>query len=1418
MKKRVRIYKAQQGGVPQQKQISETELMDMTYKLLTAGSEPQEVLTSLVSSGVQQDLANRAISSVVEYINDEQAKMDADRNQDMDAKEDLMAEEQADQDEAMRQAEYESRQKAMQEMYYGEYEEDPGAEAEEDAVVDDLIMKTGGKMPSKRTFVRNYIKQAGGVQEDGRADSTGATERNNDLSRFVGTLKDKGNQALMKQDAEAMYESMQQDGGDVESPVMAFDPYHNLAHYSDTFEHAMPSMQTGLVQAQFGGGMTRGQERRMGRRYNRMLRNIPMGFNPGGPGMFPGAMNIYTMGNLPMQQMPAAGSYYGGVQLANIDVRRTGLFGRPKEYTINFFSPTPVTQQDVSNVIKQEENNIKETEKEVTEDKKQEEVNTSTATNAGVKEEEIKSGSPVNEAPTTQIIKGKGDDEIVEEIVEEKTYKPRSVYAYNQPAQKLDDQEMWYYSPDRDGMSFMQSGNDWYYDVATDEDQKWNKITDPERLKQLDKKLKGADLYTLPGKDGFYYRQRADGSYAKFKGDPKKHSEASSKQIAVIKPTDKNYSYLNKNRKYSTSLAGKQIGGFVDPSNPELYKFIYGGVDDLAVPMADGKLTNDPYFEYGGLVKAQRGMTTITDKFGNTKKVTADEAAVWQRSKAENPEARLEDVSFQSEKPIQRNPAIQEQLLDYNNPYIGNTYVGGPYDQYGYPQYGYAPNMRLSTLGAYRYNPMVSYAGSWAQQQGLPYDPNTGQPISGRIYNPALQSIDVKKSSWLTGAPKKYTMYFQGQGEPGTAIDKAYKPGTWYKGSDGQMQYTGDTSNKGTSSSEKSSYDPTGLSRRQRRADENYKEIYGHYPGEGRSKSETIDAPLRGIPQAEVPNLDILPGKDAYKGRTPNLTPVGKLPTRPLSPINTEGGQETIPGTSTSPAQSPEEQPIPTAGVTADSVYSGEMGSSEEYCFPGGACFSMPEQLEGDQRLFQDLPTTLLRQDLRANKNWVTGDDQLDVSKLTRQDVLDALMAEKGSPNEALENFEQYPNLNTFVDKWLEYQKGYQANTGDYNIRSLEDDVFTNDSSRPRYSDWLTAMGTPGSDPTDIFDDQGVLGMPNKKYGGILAKAQTGLNTFSTAASDIPPGYFKDPVTGLIKNFAGEVYQPKTSLTDSQTLMTNPYKFEKNTATGEEPAIKMGTEGTYENTGLLTAKDKEKQSQQQMAVDVKNKNMFNVDFQQGLDQFNKYGNMFAQMLEGKDEAARQRQLYDQLAAENIYGSTSVTKRGTYNVNSGLLEEDKMGFTGVIKYGGNIKQEGGLYSQALNEYDYFQKNPESWEGDPEMTNPDGSLNMCLDCINVDWDNEQHVRDASRLIEEGYSQGTHHNLDRFNNSLKKYNIPTPLYNSKGRVPVKPAQAVISFQEGGDMMEDDDYGYSEEEEVYMTPEEIEQFLMDGGDLEFI
>ena len=1404
MKKRVRIYKAQQGGVPQQKQISETELMDMTYKLLTGGSEPEEVLTSLVSSGVQQDLANKAISSVVEYINDEQAKMDADRDQDMDAKEDLMAEEQADQDEAMRQAEYESRQKAMQEMYYGEYEEDPGAEAEEDAVVDDLIMKTGGKMPSKRTFVRNYIKQAGGVQEDGRADSTGATERNNDLSRFVGTLKDKGNQALMKQDAEAMYESMQQDGGDVESPVMAFDPYHNLAHYSDTFEHAMPSMQTGLVEAQFGGGMTRGQERRMGRRYNRMLRNIPMGFNPGGPGMFPGAMNIYTMGNLPMQQMPAAGSYYGGVQLANIDVRRTGLFGRPKEYTINFFSPTPVTQQDVSNVIKQEENNIKETEKEVTEDKKQEEVDTATDKNAEVQKEAGKE-TAVAGTTTTPQSGGKKSTVVTKPVVtgEDKTPVEVPIYQgepWRQTLQQNYDARLADAGADSDyfenspfayrSLSSYPMGSQGPWEQALS-GRNPNLYVPPVEADESESYKAWLKSKGYP--DSAKYKQMYNASKSKTNTNSNKSLatnaakvKANAAKVAANKAkvqanaekwrkaSDKYYEETDPFGGGNPTIGWRpemQIGGFVDPSNPELYKFIYGGADDLAIPMADGKLTNDPYFEYGGLVKAQRGMTTITDKFGNTKKVTADEAAVWQRSKAENPEARLEDVSFQSEKPIQRNPAIQEQLLDYNNPYIGNTYVGGPYDQYGYPPYGYAPNMRLSTLGVYGYNPMVSYAGSWAQQQGLPYDPNTGQPISGRIYNPALQSIDVKKSSWLTGAPKKYTMYFQGQGEPGTAIDKAYKPGTWYKGSDGQMQYTGDTSNKGTSSSEKSSYDPTGLSRRQRRADENYKKIYGHYPGEGRSKSETIDAPLRGIPQAEVPNLDIIPGVDAYKGRTPNLTPVGKLPTRPLSPIDTQGRQDIIPGTMSyqgMPLREEEEEviggPFNTAGPVAtqeDEVVTPEFGNYQG--MPTAPSFSAPFNMAGPYATEEDMiPEYQLPQDPRVDyaneslqlpfrpgpglfdnyvdySNIMSGNpSDLDMSGMPYGDMnpmftIDPVTKQpvrvRSNPpqrrnvstqprNNNRNNNRDIPtrNNNASAEQYVRRQRETYTPSPSTSKARPESarEVQQLQKDRELYGMYLQEYGVDKGRKMFLKDNPQlsyIVTGKTKKYGGILAKAQIGLNTFSTAASDIPPGYFKDPVTGLIKNFAGEVYQPKTSLTDSQTLMTNPYKFEKNTATGEEPAIKMGTEGTYENTGLLTAKDKEKQSQQQMAVDVKNKNMFNVDFQQGLDQFNKYGNMFAQMLEGKDEAARQRELYDQLAAENIYGSTSVTDRGTYDVNSGLFRQDEMGFTGVIKYGGNIKQEGGP-----------------------------------------------------------------------------------------------------------MEDDDYGYSEEEEVYMTPEEIEQFLMDGGDLEFI
>lgn len=98
---------------------------------------------------------------------------------------------------------------------------------------------------------------------------------------------------------------------------------------------------------------------------------------------------------------------------------------------------------------------------------------------------------------------------------------------------------------------------------------------------------------------------------------------------------------------------------------------------------------------------------------------------------------------------------------------------------------------------------------------------------------------------------------------------------------------------------------------------------------------------------------------------------------------------------------------------------------------------------------------------------------------------------------------------------------------------------------------------------------------------------------------------------------------------------------------------------------------------------------------------------------------------------------------------------------------NAEKKKRMYDNAMEEYQYFMENPASWAEDPEMHTPDGKFNLCLDCIRVDWANPEDIMDAYRLIEEGYSVGTHHNAEAFNNGLKALNLPPPVYNSKPAV---------------------------------------------------
>ena len=117
------------------------------------------------------------------------------------------------------------------------------------------------------------------------------------------------------------------------------------------------------------------------------------------------------------------------------------------------------------------------------------------------------------------------------------------------------------------------------------------------------------------------------------------------------------------------------------------------------------------------------------------------------------------------------------------------------------------------------------------------------------------------------------------------------------------------------------------------------------------------------------------------------------------------------------------------------------------------------------------------------------------------------------------------------------------------------------------------------------------------------------------------------------------------------------------------------------------------------------------------------------------------------------------------------------YDNAYAFGGNTYGFGGpgdgdkrrsFYDTAVADYKQWLTNPAAWQEDPEMLAPDGkTLNLCLDCMDMDWNNEQDIRDAHRLIEEGYSTGTHRNQELFDAGLKKYGLQTPVWSSKKQI---------------------------------------------------
>jgi hypothetical protein len=227
---------------------------------------------------------------------------------------------------------------------------------------------------------------------------------------------------------------------------------------------------------------------------------------------------------------------------------------------------------------------------------------------------------------------------------------------------------------------------------------------------------------------------------------------------------------LKKERGYKQE-GGQQyynpFGGFVDSDNPNLYKFIYGG-DDAYFTQGDlddvySKDTSDPYFQFGGLTRYDdKGQTDENKKFDYT--VSAPNKSTTQLSPYEQYRKQIgdklnmslrDDLSAQEMFELAQKAGINNSQSTEKKKTTATTqnqnqgYNQG-IDYNGFNMFG---NFFPANLG--------SYAGTWSKVKRGPYNMQ-GQAIPGYAFGPNTQiaSVDVKRSGWLSGRPKKYTVNY----------------------------------------------------------------------------------------------------------------------------------------------------------------------------------------------------------------------------------------------------------------------------------------------------------------------------------------------------------------------------------------------------------------------------------------------------------------------------------------------------------------------------------------------------------------------------------------------------------------------------------------------------------------------------------
>jgi len=510
MKKRVKLYRAQEGMQVQDPQQLQQALIAQIQSDMQQGVAKEQTVLSIYNAYSEmfnnpvevQQFVDSVYESLMQQQDDTQAQMQG--QEDADAASAL-------QEQIAAQSELEKADEmAMAQM--GMQVGNPSYFTGIDAYVPPNYIEMmsnpafayGGQ---KSKYVKDQLalvkKQMGG-QDKGQSsgvDQIGQDERRKSLQGFISMVKDSSTMANAKKQAEQQYDQMMAQMGGQE----------DFTHYTHGTDDIFNDEMNYLTEAQYGG-MTSRQQRQL----QRSMSRIPFGAIPTTP-------------------------------VERIDVRKSGIFGRPKEYSIDFASPLQAISapggagaygyginQSTARKTEGKKGTVEipgtpaENKQEVAKAEQESGTTTSTGTTTG--------GTGTGGTGTGGGNTGGGEDNTIVE-----TPKPKQGSYFQ-------------YIPGRPYAYVEGSNGNWLY--KGEDGNKWQTVTNQDALAVLNTgQSKSGQLLTLPGKEGYYYRRRNDGSYIKFKGDASQHYEGkapvkSGDKPLIIKPGDKNFDYLEKNAKW----------------------------------------------------------------------------------------------------------------------------------------------------------------------------------------------------------------------------------------------------------------------------------------------------------------------------------------------------------------------------------------------------------------------------------------------------------------------------------------------------------------------------------------------------------------------------------------------------------------------------------------------------------------------------------------------------------------------------------------------------------------------------------------------------------------------------------------------------------------------------------------------------